>query len=338
MRTGENALAIINGVKEAIARLTPSLPPGVSVRPFYDRSHLIERSIGTLRNALFWEIALVVLAHILFLWHFRSILIVTLPLPASILISFILMKEFGITSNIMSLSGIAIAIGVLVDAGIVMTENVIRQCERRADRKSGHEPLTASERREAVREAPHQVGRPIFFSMLIIILAFVPVFALTGGFLLQFVLGYNFSVAVWVGYIALFGTAIETAIVMAVYLNESVAATRAERGQDFCHSDLIEAVKGGARSRLRPKVMTVATTVAGLLPVMRPLAAPVIGGMICSFLHILIFTPVLFAWLCEREFGLGPASRTDGTSQILINSASWTQSFPAPISREESAI
>lgn len=813
MRTGENALAVIKGVKDAIARLTPSLPPGVSVKPFYDRSHLIERSIGTLRNALCWEIALVVLAHILFLWHFRSILIVTLPLPASILISFILMKEFGITSNIMSLSGIAIAIGVLVDAGIVMTENVIRHCERRADQKNGHEPLTASERWEAVREAAHQVGRPIFFSMLIIILAFVPVFALsgeegklfhplafaktfamigstllavtivpvlctllvkgpfkreedneimkrllrlydpalswalshrqivlgsalallvacgilvlglprsvtgtlenwhlsdaarisrgmgsefmprldegsllfmpvllpstslteikrliawqdqvmkqvpevesaagklgrsetatdpapvemiettielkpksewrpgmttekliaelteklsqapgyvpgflhpiegrilmlntgiraqvgvkilgdhldalqakafevekviqqipgaagvatsrqqgkpylevevdrvamaryglraqdvldvvetgvggknvtttiegrerfpiqvrfqrderddierlgdtlvfspsgkviplgqvarikrvmgpseiasengrlrvfvqanvqgrdlgsfvsevkravanqvqlpagmtmawsgqfeselhakqrlaiivpsvlgiifvllylvyrsakeashimlavpfalTGGVLLQFILGYNFSVAVWVGYIALFGTAIETAIVMVVYLNESVTARRAERGQDFCHSDLIDAVKDGARLRLRPKVMTVATTIAGLLPVMwstgtgaeimRPLAAPVIGGMISSFLHILIITPVLFAWLREREFGLGPASRADGTSQILINSASWTQSFPTPISREERAV
>ena len=130
MRNGENGLAVIRRVKEKIAQITPSLPPGVTIKPFYDRSTLIERTIATLKRALMEEILLVALAHIVFLWHFRSILIVTLPLPISILISFILMRQFGITSNIMSLSGIAIAIGVLVDAGIVMTENVIRHCER----------------------------------------------------------------------------------------------------------------------------------------------------------------------------------------------------------------
>ena len=143
-------------------------------------------------------------------------------------------------------------------------------------------------------------------------------FALTGGVYLQYLLGYNFSVAVWVGYIALFGTAIETAIVMVVYLEEALVKKRAERGAAFDHADLIEAVKEGAKLRLRPKVMTVATTVAGLLPimwstgtgseVMRPLATPVIGGMISSFLHILIVTPVLFAWLRERELRPQPGS------------------------------
>src|SRR6185503_16695737 len=97
-------------------QITRSLPPGIQLRPFYDRSDLIERTVNTLKHALWEEIILVVLAHIIFLWHFRSILIVTFPLPVSIFISFILMKELGITSNIMSLSGIAIAIGVLVDA------------------------------------------------------------------------------------------------------------------------------------------------------------------------------------------------------------------------------
>src|SRR6058998_98667 len=130
MRTGENAMTVIKRVKEKIAQISTSLPPGVGIRPFYDRSELIDRTIDTLKHALTEEIILVTLAHILFLWHFRSILIVTLPLPLSILISFVLMKQFGITSNIMSLSGIAIAIGVLVDAAIVMTENVIRHCER----------------------------------------------------------------------------------------------------------------------------------------------------------------------------------------------------------------
>ncbi len=136
-------------------------------------------------------------------------------------------------------------------------------------------------------------------------------FALTGGVFLQWFLGYNFSVAVWVGYIALFGTAIQTGVVMVVYLDEAVKKKMAERGGNFSRSDLIQAVKDGARLRLRPKVMTVATIVAGLLPIlwntrpgaelMRPLATPIIGGMVSSLVCILIVTPVIFTWLRERE-------------------------------------
>jgi Cu(I)/Ag(I) efflux system membrane protein CusA/SilA len=136
-------------------------------------------------------------------------------------------------------------------------------------------------------------------------------FALTGGIFLQFLLGYNFSVAVWVGYIALFGTAIQTGVVMVVYLEEMLKKKQAERGAAFNRNDLLQAVKDGARLRLRPKVMTVATIVASLLPimwssrtgaeVMKPLATPVIGGMLSSLVHILIVTPVIFAWLRERE-------------------------------------
>jgi Cu(I)/Ag(I) efflux system membrane protein CusA/SilA len=178
MRTGENAKAVIERIKEKIAQIAPSLPPGVTIKPFYDRSELIDNTIGTLKHALLEEFILVTLAHIIFLWHFRSILIVTLPLPISILISFLLMKEFGITSNIMSLTGIAIAIGVLVDAAIVVTENVIRHCEKAEEEKGG--PLDSAETWRVTREACIQVGRPIFFAMAIIILAFVPVFALAG--------------------------------------------------------------------------------------------------------------------------------------------------------------
>jgi Cu(I)/Ag(I) efflux system membrane protein CusA/SilA len=140
-------------------------------------------------------------------------------------------------------------------------------------------------------------------------------FALTGGVFLQYLLGYNFSVAVWVGYIALFGTAIQTGVVMVVYLDEMLTKRKAERGEAFNHDDLIQAIKDGARLRLRPKVMTVATIVASLLPimwsartgaeVMKPLATPVIGGMISSLVHILIVTPVIFAWLRERELRRG---------------------------------
>jgi Cu(I)/Ag(I) efflux system membrane protein CusA/SilA len=178
MRTGENAKAVIERIKEKIAQIAPSLPPGVTIKSFYDRSELIDNTIGTLKHALLEEFILVTLAHIIFLWHFRSILIVTLPLPISILISFLLMKEFGITSNIMSLTGIAIAIGVLVDAAIVVTENVIRHCEE-AEHKKGAR-LDAQETWDVTLAACTQVGRPIFFAMAIIILAFVPVFALSG--------------------------------------------------------------------------------------------------------------------------------------------------------------
>ena len=178
MRTGENAKAVIERVKEKIAQIAPSLPPGITIKSFYDRSELIDHTIDTLKHALIEEIILVTLAHIIFLWHFRSILIVTLPLPISILISFFMMKEFGITSNIMSLTGIAIAIGVLVDAAIVVTENVLRHCEKAEDKKG--DKLTSHETWAVTLVACKQVGRPIFFAMAIIILAFVPVFALTG--------------------------------------------------------------------------------------------------------------------------------------------------------------
>ncbi len=171
MRYGESAPQIIGRVKRKVAELSKGLPPGVRIIPFYDRSALIERAVGTLKSALLEEVALVILAHVVFLMHFRSILIVTLPLPLAILTSFILMRVFGITSNIMSLGGIAIAIGVLVDAGIVITENIFRNVESERERL----PLV-----EIVRRAAKQIGRPIFFSMVIILLAFLPVFALAG--------------------------------------------------------------------------------------------------------------------------------------------------------------
>jgi len=192
MRYGENAHRVIADIKSRLAALAPALPAGVTIEASYDRSDLIDRAINTLKHALTEEILLVTLAHVLFLFHFRSILIVTLPLPASILISFILMDRLGIPSHIMSLTGIAISIGVLVDAGIVMTENVIRHCERATEERSqtvsfgaGSLPppppqLSPKEIFSLTLTASRQVGRPMVFSMFIIILAFVPVFLLTG--------------------------------------------------------------------------------------------------------------------------------------------------------------
>src|SRR5580765_483360 len=174
-RTGVNTKDVIDAVKARIAQIAPGLPPGVTIVPFYDRSDLIEQAVGTLRTALIEEIALVTLAHVIFLMHFRSILIVTLPLPLAVLMSFLGMYYAGISSNIMSLAGIAIAIGVLVDAGIVVTENAFRFIEQR-----GIDPTDRQRIWETVRDSTRLVGRPVFFSMAIILLAFIPVFALTG--------------------------------------------------------------------------------------------------------------------------------------------------------------
>jgi Cu(I)/Ag(I) efflux system membrane protein CusA/SilA len=136
-------------------------------------------------------------------------------------------------------------------------------------------------------------------------------FALSGGIYLLYALGYNFSVAVWVGFIALFGTAVQTGMVMVIYLEEAVSRKRETLGGRLTRSALVEAVTEGALLRLRPKVMTVTTVVASLLPimwshsagseVMKPLATPVLGGMISSLLLVLVVTPVLFHWLRERE-------------------------------------
>jgi Cu(I)/Ag(I) efflux system membrane protein CusA/SilA len=139
-------------------------------------------------------------------------------------------------------------------------------------------------------------------------------FALTGGVYLLWLLGYNFSVAVWVGFIALFGTAVQTGVVMVIYLEEAVARKRQQLGGALTREALRDAIVEGALLRLRPKVMTVSTVVAGLLPimwstrvgseVMKPLATPVLGGMVSSLLHVLVVTPVIFFWLHERRLGL----------------------------------
>ncbi len=176
IRSGANALEVIDAVKEKIADLQPGLPKGVRITSFYDRSSLIHHAVDTLKYALIEEILLVTLAHLIFLWHFRSILIVTLPLPLAVASSFLFMHYFGISSNIMSLGGIAIAIGVLVDAGIVVTENVMRHAEAYAEEHGEYR----SKITQITLEATKLVGRPIFYAMTIIIMAFIPVFALVG--------------------------------------------------------------------------------------------------------------------------------------------------------------
>src|SRR5512139_692100 len=174
MRYGENAKDVIDRVKEKIAALEKGLPPGVSIMVSYDRSDLIERAIHTLKRALVEESIVVSLVILVFLLHFQSALVIVLTLPIAVLIAFITMKLMGVTSNIMSLGGIAIAIGVLVDAGVIMVENCYRHLsempvEERKER-----------RLEVIISSAKQVGRAIFFSLAIIVLSFVPVFLLEG--------------------------------------------------------------------------------------------------------------------------------------------------------------
>ncbi|MDJ0905812.1 MAG: efflux RND transporter permease subunit [Woeseiaceae bacterium] len=170
MRWGENASATIAAVKERLDALRRSLPEGVEIVPTYDRSELIERAVDTLESRLLEEFIVVALVCAAFLFHLRSSAVIILSLPVGILTAFIVMRLQGINANIMSLSGIAIAIGAMVDAAIVMVENVHKHIEK--------EPLNDDNRWRVIGEAASEVGPPLFFSLLIITLSFLPVFAL----------------------------------------------------------------------------------------------------------------------------------------------------------------
>src|SRR5712691_10721434 len=177
MRYGENALNVINGVKHKIDNIKSSLPTGVRIVPTYDRSELIHRAIGTLREKLIEECIIVALVCLVFLWHVRSALVAIVTLPIAILASFIPMFYSHLTSNIMSLGGIAIAIGAMIDAAIIMVENAHKSLEQFRE-QHGREPDNG-ERIEVIIAAAKTVGRPLFFSLLVITVSFLPVFSLT---------------------------------------------------------------------------------------------------------------------------------------------------------------
>jgi len=176
MRYGMNALTVINGVKQKLAEIRPSLPPGVEVISGYDRSDLIRASIKTLERDLIEEVIIVSLVIIVFLFHFRSAFIPILSLPIAVTASFVPMYYLHVSSNIMSLGGLALAIGVLVDAAIVMVENGYRHLSERQEAESGD--ISEPERRRILLNAAKQVGPAIFFSLVIIVVSFLPVFLL----------------------------------------------------------------------------------------------------------------------------------------------------------------
>jgi Cu/Ag efflux pump CusA len=175
MRFGENPLQVTDRIKKKIEQLQAGLPEGVRIVPFYDRTRLINNAIHTVTRTLFEEALVASLVIFAVMWHFRSALIICLTLPMSVLISFILMRHLGISSNIMSLAGIAISIGVLVDSAIVMVD----QGAHTLHEKFGDSRVRGNTR-ELLLPALRTVGRPIFFAMAIMIISFIPVFMLTG--------------------------------------------------------------------------------------------------------------------------------------------------------------
>ena len=168
-RFGENALAVIKNVKDRLAEIAPSLPQGVTIESVYDRSDLIYRALETLKRTLIEESLIVALVCVIFLLHVRSALVAIITLPLGVLIAYLCMHLLGLSSNIMSLGGIAIAIGAMVDAAIVMIENAHKRLERAAEGKS---------RTEVLIEAASEVGPALFFSLLVITVSFLPIFAL----------------------------------------------------------------------------------------------------------------------------------------------------------------
>ena len=169
MRFGENALETIDNVKTKLAELQAGLPEGVSITPVYDRSGLIHRAVSTLKEKLLEESLVVALVTALFLFHLPSSLVAILTLPVAILMAFVIMAAQGINANIMSLGGIAIAIGAMIDAAIIMIENAHKHIERDGGKKPHW---------EIIRDASKEVGPTLFYSLLVITISFVPVFAL----------------------------------------------------------------------------------------------------------------------------------------------------------------
>ncbi|MBO3056551.1 efflux RND transporter permease subunit [Burkholderia pseudomallei] len=179
MRSGKNALTTIDAVKAKLADLKRSLPQGVEVVTTYDRSQLIERAVDNLKDKLIEEFIVVALVCAVFLFHLRSALVAVLSLPLGVLAAFIVMRYQGVNANLMSLGGIAIAIGAMIDAAIVMIENAHKHLEA-YEHEHQHKPMTAAQRWELIAASAAEVGPALFFSLLIITLSFIPVFSLEG--------------------------------------------------------------------------------------------------------------------------------------------------------------
>ena len=248
MRYGDNPLRVISTVKKRIRDVEGGLPPGVRIVAFYDRTQLIKRAQDTLNKTLILEIILTTGVVLLFLGQLRPSLIVALVLPFGVLASYLGMKAIGLPANIMSLSGIAIAIGVMVDAGIALTENVSRLLS---------EPHEGKTKTEVAIEAAKEVGPPIFFAILIIIVAFIPVFVLRGQS------GKLFTPLAWTKTFAMVGSAIAAVTLIPI----------------LCALVLPDPRRAGRRKSRRPawvRVISLRTVSSGVTALVQKLYAPII--------------------------------------------------------------
>jgi copper/silver efflux system protein len=248
-RFGANALNVITNIKARLAEIAPSLPTGVSILPVYDRSELIYRAIETLRRTLLEESVVVALVCFAFLLHVRSALVAILMLPVGILISFMAMKFLGIGSNIMSLGGIAIAIGAMIDAAIVMIENAHKHLERAPANKP---------RIEILLEAASEVGPALFFSLLIITVSFLPIFTLEAQE------GRLFGPLAWTKTFAMAAAALLSVTLVPALMVLFVRGRIIPEGRNPLNRFLIAAYRPIIRVVLRAKMLTILIALAVL--------------------------------------------------------------------------
>ncbi|MBP6109929.1 MAG: efflux RND transporter permease subunit, partial [Rhodocyclaceae bacterium] len=251
-RYGQNALEVIQNIKAKIAEIGPGLPEGVTVQTVYDRSELIYRAIENLKRTLLEESIIVALVCVVFLLHLRSALVAILMLPVGILIAFIAMRSLGMNSNLMSLGGIAIAIGAMIDAAIVMIENAHKHLEHLPD---GH---SSSDRVEAMIEACKEVGPALFFSLLIITVSFLPVFSLEGQE------GRLFSPLAYTKTFAMAGAALLSVTLVPVLMMLFVRGKIMPEAKNPVNRFLIWAYRPIIAGVMRWKKMTIAVAVAVL--------------------------------------------------------------------------
>ncbi len=257
-RHGQNALEVISNLKAKVAEIGPGLPEGVTVQPVYDRSELIERAIATLKTTLIEESLIVALVCVVFLLHVRSALVAILMLPVGVLMAFIAMRLLGMNSNLMSLGGIAIAIGAMIDAAIVMIENAHKHLERLPD---GH---TTADRAEAMLAACREVGPALFFSLLIITVSFLPVFSLEGQE------GRLFSPLAWTKTFSMASAALLSVTLVPVLMLLFIRGRIVPEAQNPVNRVLIRLYRPIIRGVLRWKKLTIGLAVLALVATLYP--------------------------------------------------------------------
>lgn len=260
MRYGANPLQVIKDVKKKIKELSAGLPPGVKIIPFYDRTGLIMRAIDTLELALIEEIIVTVFVIVVFLLHFWGSVVISVVLPIGILISFILMYLIGVDANIMSLGGIAIAIGVMVDSGCVLVENIYRRLSNRRI-ELGQEKLDYKDRLNTCIAGAQEVGKPVLFALLTTIVGFIPVFVLTGQ------AGKLFRPLAFTKTFAMFGAAIIALTLLPTLcyylLRGKLRPIKENRVGDFLHKIYRPAVLWSLRHKIAVVSMAVVLLVSG---------------------------------------------------------------------------